>query len=104
MCGELKSGLDRGPNNGKEALFGDKENAAILRIGNGVNLANAPWLAHIGAAGEHATVEEHLHTDDAQHVVILFRQGMGGDAPNIGKDICEGSARTKFMGNVYAHG
>ena len=104
MSGELEASQDGGAHDGREAFLWNEQHAAIFWIGNGVNLAEAPRLAHIGASGEHAAIEEHLHADDAQHVVLPFCERMSGDALNIGQNVGEWPARTEFMRNIDAQG
>ena len=38
----------------------DEEYTAIARVGNGISLAHAPRLAHVGTAGQHSAVEKVL--------------------------------------------
>jgi hypothetical protein len=79
--GELQAALDGGADHRLEAVLRDEQHAAIRRVGDGVNLAHAPRLPHVGAAGEHPAVEEHLDADDADPVVAGGER-MAGDAPD----------------------
>src|SRR5262249_40260289 len=55
----------------------DLEDAAIVRVGDRVDLADAPGLAHVGTAGQHAAVEIGLDADDAQHRVWFGQRAVG---------------------------
>jgi len=52
----------------------DEADAAVLGIINRINLADAPRLAHVGAAGQHASIEEYLDAPQPQHVVVLVQR------------------------------
>src|SRR5262245_7577086 len=56
--GELQTALGRRADHPRQPVFRDEQEAAVLRVGNAVDAADAPRLAHVGAAGEHAAVEE----------------------------------------------
>ena len=57
-----------------ELLGLDEPHAAVLGIVDRVDLADAPRLAHVGAAGQHAAVEEDLDAAQPQHVVVLVQR------------------------------
>src|SRR5258706_16053615 len=97
MRGELQARLDRRAHDRFEPYFRNEEHAAILWIRDGINIAHAPWLAHIRAAREHPTIQKHLHSDDPQHFVMGSGQRMRSDALNVLDDIRQWSQRTQFV-------
>ena len=44
------------------------------RVVDRVDLADAPRLAHVGAAGQHAAIHERLDAAQPQHVVVLVQR------------------------------
>ena len=74
MGRELQVVREREPGDLVELLRLDEQHAAILRIVDRVDLADAPRLAHVGAAGQHAAVEERLDAAEPQHVVVLVQR------------------------------
>ena len=80
MRSELHSMVEGRLDDLEQALFGDKQHAAIFRIANGVNLADAPGLSHVRTAGQHAAVEKCLDADDLQHRVALPQRIVGHGA------------------------
>src|SRR5262249_14141009 len=73
---------------GDEAFSRNEEDAAIVRIGDRVDTAEAPRLAHVGAASEHAAVQVGLDADDAEQRVRLAERGCG-DAADVAADLVE---------------
>ena len=74
---ELQARLDGGPHHRHQPLAGDEQHAAIVRVVDRVDLAHAPGLAHVGAAGEHAAVEEGLDPDDPEPRPALAERVLG---------------------------
>ena len=74
---ELQARLDGRPDHRHQPLPGDEQHAAIVRVVDRVDLAHAPGLAHVGAAGEHAAVEEGLDPDDPEPRPALAERVLG---------------------------
>ena len=55
----------------------DEPDAAIVGIGDRINIAHAPRLAQVGTAGQHPSVEEHFNSAQPQKVVVLMQRMIG---------------------------
>ena len=85
---ELQARLDGGPHHRHQPLAGDEQHAAVVRVVDRVDLAHAPGLAHVGAAGEHAAVEEGLDPDDPEPRPALAERVLGHPA-DLREDLVE---------------
>ena len=74
MGGELQVVRERELGHLVELLGLDEPDAAVVGIVDRVDLADAPRLAHVGAAGQHAAIQEHLDAAQPQHVVVLVQR------------------------------
>src|SRR5689334_10202530 len=88
MCCELQAGLNRRPYNRQEAFLWNEQQSAILRVRDRINLADAPGIAHIGAAGQHSPIKKSLDADDFEHRVGLA-QWVGSDLANVCLDVLD---------------
>ncbi len=77
---ELQAGLGGRADHRQEPILRNEQDPAVVRIVDRVDLADAPRPAHIGAAGEHAAVEEHLDSDDAEHGSAFAERVLGHPA------------------------
>ena len=55
----------------------DVLHASIFRIINGIHAADTPRFLHQRAAGQHASIQKHLHTTQPDHVVVLVSRMFG---------------------------
>ena len=55
---ELQARRDRFAHDRAQTIGRNEQHAAVARVVDRVNLAHAPGLAHVGAAGEHAAVQD----------------------------------------------
>ena len=84
-----------------ELLRLDEPDAAVLRIVNRVDLADAPRLPHVGAAGQHPAIQERLDAPQPQHVVVLVQRVRRGLA-NRGFDPVERRLGVHAVGHERA--
>ncbi len=77
MGRKLQIVLQRKPGHMHQILLWNKADSAVVGIGDRIDLTLPPRFAHVGAAGQHAAVEENLHPPQPQHGVILVQRMIG---------------------------
>ena len=74
VCGELQSALHGGAHHGGESLGRNEEHTAIGGIGDRIDLTQPPRGPHVGASGEHATIEIDLGADDPDQPILVLEK------------------------------
>ena len=99
---ELQAGFDRRFDDGAELVGLDHQHAAIVRVANEIDVGQAPRLAHVGAAGEHAAVEKALDADDLQGRIV-FAERMLGDLADFVLNCVLAAIRIDAVRNPHSH-
>src|SRR5215510_11962060 len=104
MRGKLQPGFSGGAYHWAQAFRGNKEKAAVIRISNAVDFADAPRLAHVGAASEHPSIEVHLDANDSQERVSLLKQFLIRNLADLCLDSRQVSLSVDVVGKRHAYG